>query len=515
MLKNIRTILAAVVFAGITLLFMGIGHDWWGWLAKLQFLPALFRLTAGAIGMNLLVVAGILLLTFIFGRIYCSVICPLGIMQDLVLWIRRKIYPLFHKNPKTGKGRKFSLEFTTENRMLRYSVFALYVICIIAGIQVLIAFLAPYSAYGRMIRSLASLWVTGAYEGPAAVQTMSLSVIAIVTFAVITVIAAVSGRGWCNSICPVGTFLSFFSRFSLFRPVIDKDACTGCRSCEKKCRARCIDVASRSIDYSRCVDCFECIDSCPKHGLKYKFVKPGTMATASCAPCKPASGPVMASDSSEKQAPSEGRRAFIQGAVLAIGAAAVGEVNSFAQDVKLDGGFADVQPKKNPERAEKVVPFGARGVKNFYSKCTACQLCVAACPNGVLRPSTDLKHLMQPEMGFESGYCRPECTACSQVCPAGAILPVTKEEKTAIHIGLATVNLDLCVVRRDNVDCGNCSRHCPAGAIVMVRDEKTGKRIPTVNESQCIGCGACENLCPSRPISAIHVDGLNRHITKA
>lgn len=503
MLKKIRTILAAIVLVCITLLFMGIGHDWWGWLAKLQFLPALFRVTAGAIGLNLLVVLAIILLTFIFGRIYCSVICPLGIMQDLVFWIRRKFYPVFNKNEKTGKGKKMQLEYSKENKVLRYAVFALYVICIIAGIQVIIAFLAPYSAYGRMVRSLASLWVTGAFEGPAAVQTLSLSVIAAVTFIVIVTIAAISGRGWCNSICPVGTFLSFFSRFSLFRPVIDKSTCTGCRSCEKKCRAHCIDIKNLKIDYSRCVDCFECIDSCPKHGLKYKFAMPGKQADAGS----------QATD----QPQSESRRAFIQGAVLAAGAAAAGELKSFAQDinVKMDGGFADVTPKQNPERTEKVVPFGSRGVKSFYSRCTACQLCVAACPNGVLRPSTDLKHLMQPEMGFEKGYCRPECTACSQVCPAGAILPVTKEEKTSIHIGLAAINLDMCLVRRDNVDCGNCARHCPAGAITMVRDGNSGKRIPTVNESQCIGCGACENLCPSRPVSAIHVNGLSRHITKA
>lgn len=500
MLKKFRTIIAAIVLMCITLLFMGIGHDWWGWLAKLQFLPAFFRVTAGAVGFNLLIVLAIILLTFIFGRIYCSVICPLGIMQDLILWFRRKLNPLFNKNPKTGKGMKFVQSFTKENKAIRYTVFALYIICIIAGIQVLIAFLAPYSSYGRMVRSLASLWVTGAFEGPAAVQTLSLSVIAILTYVIIAVTAAISGRGWCNTICPVGTFLSFFSRFALFRPVIDKDSCTGCHSCEKKCRARCIDVDSRSIDYSRCVDCFECIDSCPKSVLKYRFAMPGKASDSS----KPAAGQ-----------PSEGRRAFLQGAVIAIGAAAAGEIKSFAQDVKLDGGFADVTPKQNPERTEKLVPFGSRGVKDFYKRCTACQLCVAACPNGVLRPSTDLKHLMQPEMGFENGYCRPECTACSSVCPAGAILPISKEEKTSIHIGLATVDLDMCLVRKDNVDCGNCSRHCPTGAIVMVRDEKTRKRIPTINESQCIGCGACENLCPSRPISAIHVNGLTRHISKA
>ena len=93
-------------------------------------------------------------------------------------------------------------------------------------------------------------------------------------------------------------------------------------------------------------------------------------------------------------------------------------------------------------------------------------------------------------------------------------MEITPEEKTAIHIGTAAVDYDLCVVNRDNVSCGNCARHCPVGAIRMVKknpDDKDSLRIPTVIEDRCIGCGACENLCPSRPFSAIHVDGLQIH----
>jgi ferredoxin len=122
---------------------------------------------------------------------------------------------------------------------------------------------------------------------------------------------------------------------------------------------------------------------------------------------------------------------------------------------------------------------------------------------------------MQPEASFENGWCRPECSVCSQVCPAGAILPVTPEERSAIHVGTATVDLSLCVVNRDNVSCGNCHRHCPTGAIMLVRrdpDDPHSLHIPTVDEQKCIGCGACEYLCPSRPISAIKVNGLKIHV---
>ena len=128
---------------------------------------------------------------------------------------------------------------------------------------------------------------------------------------------------------------------------------------------------------------------------------------------------------------------------------------------------------------------------------------------------------MQPEMSFERGFCRPECTRCSEVCPTGAIRPVTREQKTDIHIGFAVVIPDNCVAFRDGVQCGNCARHCPADAILMVpRDARTGAvddesiavTVPSVNTDKCLGCGACEYLCPSRPFSAIYVEGRQRHI---
>ena len=461
MLKKIRIILAAIMFIGVTLLFVGIGHEWWGWMAKIQFLPSL-------LAMNVAVVAALCVLTLIFGRIYCSVICPMGIWQDIV----NKISSL-----RKGKKRRFS--FTPEKKWLRNGILAAYIICLIAGLQMIIALLAPYSAWGRIV---------GSIFHPHGVL---VPVIAGVTCVAVTVLAWMGGRTYCNTICPVGTTLSWIARFSIFRPVIDESKCKGCHGCEKMCKAACIDSDNRKIDYSRCVTCGDCIENCKFGAIKY-----GNAYTKA----------------SEKTADNvdKGKRAFMAGAIIA-GASAI---EAKAQ-TKVDGGFADVLPKKNPERSERLVPPGSKSVKSFYDHCTACQLCVSACPNGVLRPSTDLSHLMQPQMGYENGFCRPECSECSQVCPAGAIIPVTPEEKTAIHIGRATVNYDLCVVNTDGVSCGNCSRHCPAGAIRMVPKDANDPRspkIPTVIEDRCIGCGECEFLCPARPLSAIHVDGLSTHI---
>ena len=194
------------------------------------------------------------------------------------------------------------------------------------------------------------------------------------------------------------------------------------------------------------------------------------------------------------------------GALLAAGSAVLK-----GEEMKVDGGLAAVEDKQIPHRDTKIVPAGSVSIRHLEQHCTGCQLCVSVCPNDVLRPSTSLMSLMQPQMSYERGFCRPECTRCSEVCPAGAILKVSPEEKTAIQIGHAVVDLELCLVNAHQVDCGNCARHCPTGAINMVLQEDGYSRGPAVNTEKCIGCGACEYVCPSRPVSAIHVEGHEVH----
>ena len=488
MLKKTRVLLAVLFLVGITLLFLGIGHNWWGWMAKLQFLPSLLAL-------NVAVIAFIVVLTLLLGRIYCSVICPMGVFQDFVLWIRRKGGKRLHKRQirliKSAKEqdpdkkitpRKYLkyFEYRSEHKLVRYGVLVLSVISLVVSGQMLIALIAPYSAYGRMVRAVAA---SGSDN-----VTLQLLITGLVTLIIISVCAWIWGRGYCNTVCPVGTTLSFLSRFSIFRPVIDESKCTSCGKCARGCKASCIDFKNHKIDYSRCVDCFDCIDNCQESALTFKCI------------CNRKSV-----DTESDKPIDQSRRAFlVTTAVVAAGAAA------HAQD-HMHGGMADVIDKQSPERSERLVPFGAGSVKNFYDHCTACQLCVSACKNGVLRPSSDLEHFMQPVMSYENGYCRPECTACSQVCPAGAIKPVSVEQKQTIRIGVAKVNLDLCLPAQGKDSCGNCAYHCPSGAIRMVRQPGSRMQIPTVSEDRCIGCGACENLCPSRPISAITVDGLSIH----
>lgn len=553
MLRKIRITLAAICFVAVTLLFLdftGTLHLWFGWLAKIQFLPAVLAL-------NFVVIAILLVLTLLFGRIYCSVICPLGIFQDCVSNLSSR-----------RKGKKARFSYSKEIKWLRYGVLVLFVIALVAGLNSLVALLAPYSAYGRMVQSLLApvwqwgnnllAWIAERQDSYAFVtkevwlKSLPTLIVAAVTFIVVVVLAWRNGRTYCNTICPVGTTLSFFSQFAMFRPVIDKSKCKSCHACERKCKSACIDIDNHRIDYSRCVDCFDCIDSCRLGALKYRFAWGRGVGSGSTGAKTPQNAPVgskMTSDESKNgqnrssaaptpvaepvevtepvvrqdsptiEATDKGRRAFLVGGATVIGGSLLSSIPMRAEDdeikdKKRDGGFAEVLPKKAPNRKTPITPFGSESVEKFYKHCTACQLCVTVCPNNVLRPSSRLEHLMQPEMSFEKGYCRPECVKCSEVCPAGAILKITPEEKTEWKVGTAGVDYDLCVVNRDGVSCGNCARHCPVGAIRMVKknpDDEKSLRIPSVNEEKCIGCGACENLCPSRPISAITVNGYSVH----
>lgn len=284
---------------------------------------------------------------------------------------------------------------------------------------------------------------------------------------------------------PRRDYTEFFSRFAMLRPVIDTAKCKNCKQCEHQCKASCINIDTHKIDYSRCVDCFNCIDTCKFGALKYRFAWDGD---ASAAPQQDNGKPKHDNVTLSEANGSSGRRAFLAGTALAIGTAALK-----AQEKKVDGGLAAVLDKEIPRRKTPITPPGSVSSKNMYNHCTACQLCVAKCPNNVLRPSGSLEHFMQPESSYERGCCRPECTRCSEICPTGAIRRITREEKTAIHIGTATIQRDLCVAE-EGVSCGNCARHCPSGAIRMVTMEDRGITVPTVDKEICIGCGKCRTL---------------------
>ena len=491
MLKKIRISLSLIFFTLITLLFLdftGSLHSWFGWLAKIQFMPAILALNAGIIIL-------LVLLTWLLGRVYCSIICPLGVFQDIMAWFGRR-------------GKKLPYTFSPAKTWLRYGILGLFVIAIILGVNAIIALLDPYGAYGRMANNLLlPIWQWGNnilalvaeridsyafYKTDIWMKSLPTFIVAVITFVIVAILAWRNGRTYCNTICPVGTFLGLISRFSLFQIRIDEQQCKKCNLCARNCKAACIDSKERKIDYNRCVACMNCIEKCTNKAISYQLKARKTGKTG------------------EIGEEGKGRKAFLATSVLLASAALKAQIAPKSVDIKMDGGFADMLGKKSPNRLTPLTPAGSLSDRNIRRKCIACQLCVTVCPNGVLRPSTSLDTFMQPVMSYEKGYCRPECVKCSEVCPSGAINKITKEEKSSTQIGHAVWVRERCIPVKDNNQCDNCERHCPTKAIIMVPSvagDENSLKIPAVNEEYCIGCGACEYLCPSRPLSAIYVEG--------
>lgn len=494
MLRKIRIVFATIFFIGITLLFLditGATHAWLGWMAKVQFLPALMALNVG-------VIAVLVALTLVMGRVYCSVICPLGVMQDIMSWLGGR-----------GKKRRYRFSYSPAMTWLRMTVLILFVLAIVFGISSFVALLAPYGSYGRIVSNLFSpVYVRvnnlladiaehfdsyAFYSREIWIRSASVFAVAALTFVILFVLAWRNGRTYCNTVCPVGTVLGFLSRFSLLKINIDSEKCNACGLCSRRCKAACIDGKNHTVDYSRCVACFDCVDTCTHGAISYGLRRKSAKTVS-----EPESGKA---DSS--------RRSFITVTAALAGAAAMK-----AADKTVDGGMAVILDKQIPERKTPIVPPGAKSLKNVADRCTGCQLCVQACPNGVLRPSGGVLTLMQPTSSYERGYCRPECTACSDVCPAGAIEKIDVAEKSSIQIGHAVWIRKNCIPVVNGDSCGNCARHCPVGAITMVPlrpGKEDSPKIPAVNTERCIGCGACENLCPARPFSAIYVEGHEVH----
>ncbi len=495
MLRKIRIILAALFFTGLLLLFLdftGTLHSVLGWMSKIQFWPAFLAL-------NVAVLVFLVVLTLIFGRVYCSVICPLGITQDIISWLSGK-----------RKGKKARFTFSSARNILRYSFLGLFILLFALVSTSVAVLLEPYSAFGRIAYSFLSplyvlvnnLLALGAehigsyafYRTEVIVPSISVIAAASISFVLVFVLSWKNGRTYCNTICPVGTILGLLSRWSLLGVRVDKSKCNGCGICSRKCKASCI--GDSKVDYSRCVACMDCIGSCNQKAISYGL-------KTKLKPCV---------NTSEKV--SEGRRStlsilsFLAISGLAKAAKADGVI-------KADGGLADIKDKVKPKTRGVIVPAGSRSITHFTQHCVACQQCVTACPSKILKPSMELENFMQPQIEYENGYCRFDCNKCDEVCPTGAIRPLSLADKSSTQIGFAVWRRGHCIVM-EGKSCGNCARHCPTGAIKM---EKTNPadpnsiEIPVINKNRCIGCGACEYVCPSRPKSAIYVKGYSIHQT--
>lgn len=482
MLRKIRIGISVVLFALITFYFIDFAgllpwqlHG----LTHLQFIPALLSLSVG-------ILAFLVVLTLLFGRVYCSTLCPMGIYQD----IAQRISSLCSK-----KRKRYS--YSRPKTMLRWGIVGVTVIAFFCEIPMVLALLDPYSAYGRIVVNVFKpVYMTGNnlleslfsrfdnytfYQVDASILDWSSFGIALVTLLLIGYLAAKHGRTWCNTLCPVGTVLGLLSRFAFFKVRIDLNKCNNCGACATKCKASCINSPEHAIDYSRCVGCFDCLESCNKRALVY---------TPSASLAKQSSSEVSS------------KRRFLMAGIATVAAAPTVVAQVKAAVATLGG-------TKSYQRENPITPPGSVSREHFESRCTSCHLCVSKCPSHVLKPAFmeyGLGGMMQPTVNFDKGFCNFDCTVCGDICPNGAIKPLTVEQKHLTQMGTVVFLEENCIVHTDGTSCGACSEHCPTQAIAMV-PYKDGLTIPHINTAICVGCGGCEYVCPARPFRAVYIEG--------
>ena len=265
MLRALRILAALAVFVGINLFFLGFA-DGMGCLARSQLVPA-------CLALNVIAVGAVVAVTAIAGRLYCSVVCPLGILQDIALWMRRRF-------------RRTVFAFRPGRPVVRIVAAVLFAVLLLCGLASLAGVIEPYGAYGRIATHLfeplaamcanfvADLCMKWGHpcmmkseifvRGWAALGVAGVSLLALV------VLAAWRGRLFCNTVCPVGTLLGLVSAKAPVRIRLDAAKCAKCGLCAKACKAECIDVSGGKVDQSRCVRCFDCIGTCKKGALAWK-----------------------------------------------------------------------------------------------------------------------------------------------------------------------------------------------------------------------------------------------------
>lgn len=480
-LWTLRAWVSAAVLLLFGFLYLGgekLSGSLSGPLMFFQFVPSLLRQVFSFPALSAMGVILVLLLTLLFGRIYCAVLCPLGILQDALIFLSRRfhILPVHRHVPELSTIRNaffwvtfLSLSFGSPfflNLLDPVAIFGKITVCFMepalyGAKKLLIVFFALFDTYPIHL----------SYPWKPSVPLVAL---ALPFLLAITIFSLLAGRLYCNSVCPVGTLLGFISRFSLFRIEVDREKCIACGRCEERCRAGCMAVPERAVDHSRCTACFDCLPACPVSAVRFGMKRPKAK-----------------------------RRAFSISRRKLVGAAAGGGLLLFTRP------FAG---RAAPEKSVPVTPPGSKGPDRFRRMCTACYLCVASCPTKVIGPAGfafGIEAFLQPVMDFNRGYCDYECNLCGRVCPSGAIAPLPLEKKKRTQIGRVALDKKLCITHAKKQNCGACMEVCPTHAVYSVIEGKI--LYPETRPDICTGCGACQHVCPTHPESIVVTAG-RRHM---
>ena len=460
----------STLFFVLTCLSVGfiLPQNWSQNVLSFQLGPEIIRLISGFAAMSVLVMAIILTLVVVFGRIYCSTICPLGFLQDISIWMGK----LF------GIKKKWAINRRKNLKLVRIGILVVTVLLLIYGSAFVVGFIEPFTIFSRFFYFLKLLFI--------GLGSLSFwPVLIILTSILLVFIPALKfGRFFCSSICPVGTVLWGLSSISIFRFKINQSSCSHCNKCLISCKSGAISSQTNEIDQALCVGCFNCLSVCNQKAIKIAPEKIGTKLKV-----------VDNREESDSKGIATSRRKFIAQSGSFLLATTI-PLNVIANWIDFKSGKDQLFP---------VFPLGAKNIRQFLNKCTGCMLCAQKCPSGIIKPSTGslTSSPILPTLDFQNNYCLEDCVACSQVCPTGALEEVFQEKKKTTKMATLELNLKDCVIVADGLECAICAEICPVKAIEMKMNSEQQIALPSVIQDLCNGCGKCLYRCPVKSKAGI------------
>ena len=407
-------------------------------------------------------------LTIIFGRFFCSWVCPFGSLHHFVGFLG---------NRKKPAAQKIQLNKYRKAQCIKYIILVFFLaIAAFPSIAVTLqtGLLDPIPLITRTLNLVLLPIIDRSFNLASATGRFyerALPILAIFFTAVL--LNLIIPRFYCRFICPLGALFAILGRFAIWRIGQNQSECINCKLCEKSCEGGCEPAGN--IRISECVLCFNCLDDCKDEIISYQ------------------TQPSLAGEITD---PDISRRGFVLS--LASGIFAVPAVR--LSNMLGDNWFHKV-----------IRPPGALAEEEFLSRCLKCGQCMRVCPTNVIQPGGidgGLENLWTPVLNNRIGSsgCQLNCTACGQVCPTSAIRPITLSEKLGIgefaevgpiRLGTAFIDRNRCLPWAMDKPCIVCEENCPVSPKAIYTEEifntvrertltvkkATGQKIETVEET--------------------------------
>ncbi len=500
MIKKLRFVIQLTFFIIFILLILNIitntfTHDLFNALQIFPFLAWIVNFEL----IHYWFISFILLLSvLIVGRVYCSYICPVGFLQDLIRNLSIKINS---KLSRITKDLNSNLTINSKSNFPNNDA-SIVIRKIILFFCLTMIFLKS-SLYGYFDHFANYIRLIGIFN----LSFLTLPLYLAIIFLFLLFLSIRYPRWFCQVICPTGTLFSFLQKYSRLKITIS-ETCNNCPVCSNECPVLCINHGN--IDHQHCIQCFECLNTCPQEEVSLHLALPKFKKKST-----PLVSDKIVSEKKTDSLPLAGEKK----PTIVVVDSNINKRNFFRLITSASTGIAAGATSKKylfkdyqKDSLQTVLPPSANSAEQFFKLCTFCSQCISVCPTNVLIPSgleNGPHNLSKPAMNYNQSYCSYECNVCLSVCPTKALTYYPLEYKKQIKIGTAELNEDTCIPYVDKKECGACAEHCPTGAITS--QEKDQILVPIFDERYCIGCGNCQCVCPVEPIRAIIVKPEERH----